>query len=129
MIGISLYITDVTNCNLIDLSYFLVKSDNKYCYELSINRSSYILDDSYLDAKLPLRQAQCLFFLLRGKPIKAIAKILCLSPRTIESYIENIKIRFNCSTKSELIDKAFERGYLNVLPRSLIGHDLANQLK
>ncbi|MBV8802633.1 MAG: hypothetical protein JO131_06660 [Gammaproteobacteria bacterium] len=34
-----------------------------------------------------------------------IAQQMLLSPRTIESYLENIKRKLNVKTKSELIEK------------------------
>ena len=45
--------------------------------------------------------------MIRGKTAKEIAVILNLSPRTIEHHIENIKIKTNSDSKSELIDKMF----------------------
>ena len=51
-----------------------------------------------------LRQKECLQYLVRGKTAKEIADILGLSKRTIENYIDTIKVKFNVSTRSELID-------------------------
>jgi ATP/maltotriose-dependent transcriptional regulator MalT len=50
------------------------------------------LDNIYDDLNLPLRQSEVFFFLLRGKTSKEIAKILSLSPRTVESYLDEIKV-------------------------------------
>jgi len=50
------------------------------------------------------REAECMVWLLRGKTIVSIASLLKISPRTVESYIKNMKEKFACQTKFELID-------------------------
>lgn len=69
---------------------------------------------------LSARQMEVLFFLLCGKTSKEIAKILNLSTRTAESYLEAIKLKFNCDTKSQLIEKSILAGYLGILPQTLL---------
>ncbi|MEO8402099.1 MAG: LuxR C-terminal-related transcriptional regulator [Gammaproteobacteria bacterium] len=54
------------------------------------------------------REKECLFYILRGKTARETGKLLNLSTRTIETYINNLKIKLNVSTKSELISKALE---------------------
>lgn len=54
---------------------------------------------------LSQRESECLKLLVRGKTIKMSAKILGLSPRTVEHYLENVKIKMGVNTKFELIDK------------------------
>lgn len=49
-----------------------------------------------------------------------IARILLISPRTVENYIEQLKIKFNCNSKSELIDKAISSGCLYLLIKSFL---------
>jgi DNA-binding CsgD family transcriptional regulator len=56
--------------------------------------------------KLSKREAECIYNLSQGKTAKEIAKVLNLSFRTVEFYINNIKNKWGCSTRSELIDKA-----------------------
>jgi DNA-binding CsgD family transcriptional regulator len=53
---------------------------------------------------LSTRESQCLHFFAKGKTAKMIAGILKLSPRTVEHYLENAKIKLNASSKAELID-------------------------
>lgn len=65
---------------------------------------------------LSTRELECLFFILRGRSAKQIGEIMCLSKRTIESYIENIKSKFGCNTKSDLLLIAITNGYINHLP-------------
>lgn len=52
---------------------------------------------------LSTRQHQCATYILQGKTSKEIAHQLNLSVRTIESYIEDIKHKFNCKNKTDLI--------------------------
>jgi DNA-binding CsgD family transcriptional regulator len=68
--------------------------------------------DHYLLSK---RQEECLFLLVRGKTTKEIAQALCLSPRTVESYINEIKIKMSCSSKSQIIEKVFNEEMVNIL--------------
>lgn len=57
---------------------------------------------------LSRRQISCAKLLLSGMTIKQIAAYLNLSPRTVESYVENIKTKLNCRNKTELILKLYE---------------------
>ena len=51
------------------------------------------------------RQTDCLYHLVRGLSIKEIARKLELSPRTVEHYLDSVKNKLNCNSRSELIDK------------------------
>lgn len=53
--------------------------------------------------KLTLREAQCLYYSSHGHSAKQIAKELNLSYRTIEAYLENIKIKLKCRNKLHLL--------------------------
>jgi DNA-binding CsgD family transcriptional regulator len=55
---------------------------------------------------LSFREMDCLFWLVKGFSIKQISTQLHLSSRTIEHYLENIKLKLNCRVRSELIAKA-----------------------
>lgn len=63
------------------------------------------IEDSSLTAQLSRRERECLSLLLKGNSAKQTGRILNLSPRTIESYIEAIKRKFDCRTKIEIISK------------------------
>lgn len=57
---------------------------------------------------LTKQEHQCLRLLIKGGTNKTIAKILKISPRTVESYLQNVKIKLNVHSKSELISKVFD---------------------
>ncbi len=80
----------------------------------------YTIGQPEINIKLTVRQLECLFFLIRGRKIKEIARSLNISPRTVEGYVDLIKIKFACQTRSSLIAKAIEQGFMNVLPESFL---------
>ncbi len=57
---------------------------------------------------LTKRQTECLFYLFEGHTAKEIAKIIKISPRTVEGYIETMRNKLNCTTLSELLLKALQ---------------------
>jgi DNA-binding CsgD family transcriptional regulator len=63
------------------------------------------------DVQLNPRAIDMLRLLVRGKTFKEIGKILHLSNRTVEHYIDNIKKKLNVKTKGHLIDKVIDHLY------------------
>lgn len=73
------------------------------------------------DKVLPLtkQQLNCLSYFVYGKTAKEIAKILHLSPRTIESHLNDVKNKLQCASKSELTHAYFTclvqtKGHMNL---------------
>jgi DNA-binding CsgD family transcriptional regulator len=64
--------------------------------------------ESISNFSLSRQQIECLLWLIKGMTIKQIAKKMNLSPRTIESYLEVIKKKLHCSSRTELIEKALK---------------------
>jgi len=71
-------------------------------FHLPIGRRSIVIS---------LREFQCLFFMSKGQTFKEIGKSLNLSPRTVESYINNLKSKTGTNSKSELIKLYFKSPY------------------
>lgn len=65
--------------------------------------------------KFSTQEKKCISFLLTGMTCKEIAHILKLSTRTVEHYVENLKNRFDCANKSELIKFLSEWEELEIL--------------
>lgn len=57
----------------------------------------------------------CIDLLLKGQTYRQIAGRLHLSSRTVESYIENLKVKTGASTKSELVELLMELVRLELL--------------
>jgi len=55
--------------------------------------------------KLTKRELDCAKLLVNGGRIKEIAAAIHLSPRTVETHLNNLKIKLNCRDKVELIIK------------------------
>ncbi|MFA6408855.1 MAG: LuxR family transcriptional regulator [Gammaproteobacteria bacterium] len=66
------------------------------------NLKKYYLGEKYKNVYLTRREAECTVWLVRGQPVKGIAKQLHLSPRTVEFYLKNVKAKLTCHSKSDL---------------------------
>lgn len=120
IIGLISQFNEYTRSKLFDLSRFLMTSEKFYNNKFSKEQFFYFIEDDFQETMLSKRQTECIFFLLRGKSLNEIATILKLSKRTVENYVEEIKIKFNCSCKADLIEKAILDGYMNIIPETLI---------
>lgn len=71
------------------------------------NVKKFILKKKQFIYGLTKRQTDCLYYLEKNMTMRQIALQLELSPRTIEHYIEAIKIKLNCDSKAEMLAKIF----------------------
>lgn len=55
---------------------------------------------------ISLRELDCLRYLTKNYTFKEIGKYLALSPRTVETYINNLKDKLGCEKRSQLIEVA-----------------------
>ena len=65
----------------------------------------YFLGDAYPDVYFTKREAETFFWMVQGNTIAKAAAIMDLSPRTVEFYVKNMKIKLNCASKKQLIDR------------------------
>lgn len=54
-------------------------------------------------AKFTIREIECLHLILQGSPVKIIARNYNISPRTVESHIDNIKRKLRVKTQTEIL--------------------------
>lgn len=114
---------DLTHLNSIANHFLgLLQSDGKFLSYKNTQTASYSyqLADSYPDIDLTMSESLCLFYVLRGKSNKEIARILNLSFRTIDGRVEAIKQKLDCHSKYQLIEYAQQRGYLSIILRQLL---------
>lgn len=122
LVGLVGHVIEVVNPDMLQLNYFLKQTD------VVQTEQKYIVGKNPEGIKLTCREEEILFYLLRGKSVKLMAKILSISPRTVEVHIDHLRFKFNCKTKNELFAKAVEKGYFNVIPESLFNAKLADEL-
>jgi DNA-binding CsgD family transcriptional regulator len=68
-----------------------------------IARRKYYLGDKFPEIYLTQREAECVFWIIRGLTNKEVADKMQLSSRTIEYYLRNVRTKLNCYSKSHLI--------------------------
>lgn len=106
--------TKIMNC----MSYDTSLNSNKFARSYPVRYPSF--QNVNKEHVLSKRLAECLFLLLQGKSMKAIAYDLKISSRTVEEHINRLKYIFGCSTKFQLVEKAFSLGYAQIIPPSLL---------
>lgn len=116
--GIYGQVMDISSTNLYNWCLPLNQNDLKYS-ESSNKPRIYILSQEHTPLPLTLRQQACIFLLVRGKSMKEIANILDISVKTVEGHFEKIKLKMGCSSKSQLIEKAIDSGFLNYIPNDI----------
>lgn len=110
------YIDSFTNCGLTALfNQELQISQNELQFSEQQNNAlntfdnksgiRIILTSSGKAVKLTQREAECLFHLSNGQSGKIIARLLRISPRTVEVHLDNIKKKLECNTRIELMSK------------------------
>jgi len=117
IIGLFLSSIDVSHAASMR-AYLKIHQDSRYTSK-TYHPAIYTLNEDHHPLPLTEKQENCLFLLIRGKSIKEIAKILALSPRTIESHLDAIKYKLNCNSKAEIIEKAIDSGFLYYIPKGM----------
>ncbi len=82
----------------------LLTDDRKQQLLKSIKPNYYLFEYNNQRIRLSPRQCDCLQQLFLGKTIKEIAKSLALKPTTVQSYLDEIKRKFQCDTRVKLLE-------------------------
>jgi len=81
----------------------------------ALPKKSYYVGEAYPELYFTRREAECLFYLMRGLTIVSTAKMLDLSPRTVEFYVKNMKVKVGVRTKNQLVDKLHAVNFMRTL--------------
>lgn len=127
IIGTIFHGEEIANLNTIEIGSVLAKAFTGTKKDNLVIQDYHLISPKF-NIKLTDRQSQVLFFLLRGKTIKQIAHILGKSNRTIDDYLEQLRIKFSVNNKYELIEKSIGYGFLNIIPESLFKIQLSIEL-
>ena len=77
----------------------------------------YHLDGEFQGIELGLREMEVISCLLRGMTSEETGKSLFLSPRTVEDYLGQIRVKFSVSSKSKLIQKLLAADFKSYIPQ------------
>lgn len=120
IIGLSCNLTIVSSPRAVKEISILTKNDFELL-GLTIDKSiQYTIVEDFEEFNLTKKEVICLFYLLRGMTAKEIALTLSKSIRTIEKHIIHIKQKLNCNSKSEVIAKAIEYGFVHFVPTTFL---------
>lgn len=78
--------------------------------KINLLKNTGLYDDNlenFLDANLSPQEVNCLREYLISHNIKRVALTLGLAETTVSSYMENIKLKFNCVNKNQLLEKGY----------------------
>jgi DNA-binding CsgD family transcriptional regulator len=124
--GICAHAIEIKDLYITNFVGRLMQLENHFKFSNKKLQLSYRLTDAISTDTFSLTksQSECLFYLLRGFNVPMIAQKLFISRRTVESHIENIKLKAGCFTKPQLIEKALHEGWLNTIPKSILKRSL-----
>jgi len=66
------------------------------------NKTRIDLSHHYPDIYFTMREAECVYLLIKYETRKTIGKKLGISFRTVDYYLENVKRKLDCKTKRSL---------------------------
>lgn len=80
-------------------------------------RRSVITRNNTKKEKLSKREIECLWWASQGKSTKEVARMLSLSPTTVETHNKHIREKLRCSTMIEAVVEGIQRGIIgNINP-------------
>lgn len=123
----------MTTCNEINSQilyqmFAQLKNQRQYFEETVSKNISFYIGQLPSNSHLSHRELECLYHLVHGKSQKEIAYVMKLSPRTVESYFENIKNKLDIYNRSQLIEYAINLGLLQFIPEDVFKQELSLML-
>jgi DNA-binding CsgD family transcriptional regulator len=69
----------------------------------------------HFNTQLTTRELQSLCYLLKGRTATETAQALNISPKTVEYYIDSVKLKLNCLSRADLFDKVFDVNLIKII--------------
>jgi DNA-binding CsgD family transcriptional regulator len=88
-IKMPIYHVDNTLAGVFGISHYQEKRSALPAYEMGLTK----------------REIECIYLLLEGHTYKEISKKMGISPRTVESYLNNVKNKLACEGSADLYEK------------------------
>ncbi|GEM_PF-3067330 len=92
-----------------DMSYNIPSDIQVGSFNTSIHADKFTLEIKDKLVSLSKREWECLSKFAEGKTYKGVANLLSLSPRTVETYLNQIKAKTGISSKAKLVDHFIEQ--------------------
>ena len=116
---------DVLNKDKKNISVLLSDSENALTSHRTTDQARVIVRDFrtyYLAPEHPhiyftKREAECAFWIVQHNTIDQAAAKMDLSPRTVEFYVKNMKLKLKCANKKQLIEKVLQSTLLKQLEK------------
>jgi DNA-binding CsgD family transcriptional regulator len=129
LVGVLCLGTELTSDTIANACGVLIMEDKKFIAKKSrYNDRSYTVGNAISNCGLSARELDCLFYMVRGKTMKETAKALSISPRTVETHVEQIKVKTQLQSRGEIVDYAISSGYLNYIPQSYFAKNISGIL-
>jgi PAS domain S-box-containing protein len=91
----------------VDITDFIVKPKPIKTFS---DQDRYYLGDHFGNEYLTRRELEVLKKVISGYSVKHIAKELNISPRTVESHVQNLKMKLQCNTMGDIAVTAVKTG-------------------
>lgn len=89
-----------------------ISFDENQFYSLILSGRRVYLGERYPSLYFTAREAGCMMQLILGKTIKETARILKISPNTVQKYLVNMRRKTSSHSKSELITNMLASDFL-----------------
>lgn len=126
IVGSAFHSVPIENNKILTPLGNLITLDNKNGGTFILNEENLLLNTAINPDALTQKEQEILWLLARGLSARKISEVLDRSLRTIECHIENIKEKYQCQNKFELVEKAIHQGILSYLPVGLVNKKIVD---
>lgn len=78
-----------------------------------IRASKYFININGEEVSLTKRETECCLYVLKGLTSKEIAKEMDLAPKTVDNYLETVKTKLGCFSRSDINKVLLESGFIS----------------